>query len=218
MKKEMKDDKKIKKLKDDIKKCKSKIEKKEKKEKEGMSNEELNKVTNGLMELEGEEMKTEGEEMETEGEEMEMEGEEMETEGEEMEMEGEEMEMEGEEMEESPLPKTEESFRPKKRLVHRGKPKYLKNKQDTDEAVGESIDYASTLEQAYGNLQKMMGKGGMKGLTKETTKLVSQQKELMDSLKSMAPVLNDAQKTLKGFNIPNMGEIKKMMGSFTQKN
>ena len=114
----------------------------------------------------------------------------------------------------------EEGFRPKKRLVQRGKPKYLKSKHDSDEAVGESIDYASTLEQAYGNLEKMLGKGGMKGLTKETSKLVGQQKELMDSLSSMAPLLNDAQKTLKGFNLPDMGNIKKMMssmGSFNQK-
>jgi uncharacterized membrane protein YciS (DUF1049 family) len=114
----------------------------------------------------------------------------------------------------------DEGFRPKKRLVQRGKPKYLKSKHDSDEAVGESIDYASTLEQAYGNLEKMLGKGGMKGLTKETSKLVGQQKELMDSLSSMAPLLNDAQKTLKGFNLPDMGNIKKMMssmGSFNQK-
>ena len=112
--------------------------------------------------------------------------------------------------------KNRDGFRPKKRLVHRGKAKYLNPEKDTDEAVGETIDYASTLEQAYGNLQKMMGKGGMKGLTQETSKLVSQQKELMDSLKSMAPALNDAKKTLSGFNIPNMGDMKKMLSSIQQ--
>jgi uncharacterized membrane-anchored protein YhcB (DUF1043 family) len=112
--------------------------------------------------------------------------------------------------------KKRDGFRPKKRLVHRGKAKYLNPEKDTDEAVGETIDYASTLEQAYGNLQKMMGKGGMKGLTQETSKLVNQQKELMDSLKSMAPALNDAKKTLSGFNIPNMGDMKKMLSSIQQ--
>ena len=121
-----------------------------------------------------------------------------------------------EEMEQMKNRKKRDGFRPKKRLVHRGKAKYLNPEKDTDEAVGETIDYASTLEQAYGNLQKMMGKGGMKGLTQETSKLVNQQKELMDSLKSMAPALNDAKKTLSGFNIPNMGDMKKMLGSIQQ--
>ena len=241
MKKEMKDEKKIRKLMETIKKHKAKIAMKKKQMKEGMEND----ITNGQKEVEKDtKMKKKSSDMEEDAMMMDEDGMEMEEEGE---MEDDSMMMEeGEEMEEGAEEEMEEGedmmmkgqdmmkmimndkmknakplrdgFRPKKRMVHRGKPKYLKEDKDSDEAVGESIDYASTLEQAYGNLQKMMGKGGMKGLTKETTKLVSQQKELMDSLKSMAPVLNDAQQTLKGFNIPDMGEIKKMMGSFTQKN
>ena len=78
---------------------------------------------------------------------------------------------------------------------------------DTDESVGDRIDYAATMEQAYDNLNKMLGEGGVKNITDETKKLVSQQKDLMGTLNSMAPVLNNAKETLKGLD---MGDLKGM--------
>ena len=39
------------------------------------------------------------------------------------------------------------------------------------------MDYAATMEQAYDNLQKMLGEDGIKGITGETKKLVQQQKD-----------------------------------------
>ena len=78
---------------------------------------------------------------------------------------------------------------------------------DTDESVGDRIDYASTMEQAYDNLNKMLGEGGMKNITDETKKLVKQQKDLMGTLNSMAPVLNNAKATLEGLD---MGDLKGM--------
>ena len=50
---------------------------------------------------------------------------------------------------------------------------------EEDEAIGKRIDYASTLEQAYDNLQQMLGPDGIKGLSKETQSLVHQQKSLV---------------------------------------
>ena len=41
---------------------------------------------------------------------------------------------------------------------------------ETDESVGDRIDYAATMEQAYDNLNKMLGEGGMKNITAETKK------------------------------------------------
>ena len=110
-----------------------------------------------------------------------------------------------------------EKFGVKNKLVHRGKPAYIDPKDDRDEAVGENIDYAATLEQAYENLQDMLGDGGMDSLTKETKKLVGQQKSLMNSLKQMSPLLSEAKNTLDDFNLPEMGDIKKMMKSFNKK-
>ena len=78
---------------------------------------------------------------------------------------------------------------------------------ETDESVGDRIDYAATMEQAYDNLNKMLGEGGMKNITNETKKLVAQQKDLMGTLNSMAPVLNNAKATLEGLD---MGDLKGM--------
>ena len=107
-----------------------------------------------------------------------------------------------------------DGFQPKKRLNQRGKPAYINPEDDKDEAVGSDIDYATTLQQAYKNIQGAMGKDGMKGLTKETSKLVSQQKDLMNSLKEMTPIIDDAKKSLNGFKMPDLSEVKKMMKSF----
>ena len=82
-----------------------------------------------------------------------------------------------------------------------------------DEAVGERIDYAATLEQAYDNLEKMLGSDGLKGLTDETKQLVGQQQNLMKTLENMAPVLNNAKDTLTNMNLPNMDKVQDLMKS-----
>tara|TARA_B100001758_G_scaffold174842_1_gene151696 strand:- start:7988 stop:8788 length:801 start_codon:yes stop_codon:yes gene_type:complete len=82
---------------------------------------------------------------------------------------------------------------------------------DEDYAPGERLDYNATLEMAYNNLDKMLGKDGMKGLTAETQKLVGQQKNLMESLKTMAPVLESAKSTLDNMNLPDMEKMNSMM-------
>tara|TARA_X000000950_G_scaffold190560_1_gene230185 strand:+ start:891 stop:1652 length:762 start_codon:yes stop_codon:yes gene_type:complete len=82
---------------------------------------------------------------------------------------------------------------------------------DDDSSEGNRIDYASTLEQAYDNLQNMLGSDGMKGLADETKKLVSQQKDLMQSLNSMAPVLSSAKQTLDNLDLPNASDLTSML-------
>ena len=91
------------------------------------------------------------------------------------------------------------------------------NHDDDDEAPGDRVDYAATLEGAYENLQKMLGDGGMKGLTSETKRLVDQQKNLMDSLNNMAPVLNSAKATLENLQMPDVKQIEQLMKGVTGK-
>ena len=95
------------------------------------------------------------------------------------------------------------------RSVPKSEPASVDGKNDKP---GERIDYASTLELAYDNLQGMLGEDGVKGLTSETKKLVSQQQDLMKSLKTMTPVLNSAKKTLEQMELPDMDEMKNLMG------
>jgi hypothetical protein len=82
---------------------------------------------------------------------------------------------------------------------------------DDDSTDGVSrIDFATTMKQAYEDLQDVLDKDGIKALSKETQQLVEQQKALMSSLNTMAPILKDAKASLTGFNIP---EIKNMIAS-----
>ena len=58
----------------------------------------------------------------------------------------------------------------------------------------------------------MLGEGGVKGLTDETKRLVSQQQNLMESLKTMTPVLKTAKKTLEQMELPDMKDMQKLIG------
>lgn len=82
---------------------------------------------------------------------------------------------------------------------------------DDDESPGDRIDYAATMEQAYDNLSQMLGEDGVKGITSETKKLVQQQKDLMGTLNTMAPVLNTAKETLESMNMPDMAGMADML-------
>ena len=72
------------------------------------------------------------------------------------------------------------------------------------------------MEQAYDNLNKMLGDGAMSSMASETKKLVAQQQELMNTLSSMTPSLNKAKETLDNLNIPNMEEMTGILKKFTQ--
>ncbi len=86
-----------------------------------------------------------------------------------------------------------------------------------DTTTGKRIDYASTLEQAYDNLHNMLGDDGIKGLSDETKKLITQQKDLINSLNTMAPVLSDAKKTLDNINLPDMSSLTDLFSNLTGK-
>ena len=88
---------------------------------------------------------------------------------------------------------------------------------DSDDAIGDRIDYAATMEQAYDNLQNMLGKDGMKSITKETKKLVNQQKDLIGTLNSMTPILKNAKETLANLDLGEMGDVSEMINKFTNK-
>lgn len=87
-------------------------------------------------------------------------------------------------------------------------PKSTNQSKDDDDT---RIDYASTLEMAYDNLQTMLGDDGIKGLSSETRRLAKQQQNLISSLNEMAPILKDAQNTLSGLKMPDMSSIKGIM-------
>jgi len=81
---------------------------------------------------------------------------------------------------------------------------YKKNKR---------VDYASTLEDAYGDLNNILDSDGIKNLTGDTKKLMEQQKQLAGALKNMTPLISQAQDMLKGFDIKGLTDVAKSFSS-----
>ena len=54
---------------------------------------------------------------------------------------------------------------------------------------GYNVDYASTIEDAYDDLNKILGSDGIKRLTSDTQNLMKQQLQLAESMKSMQPLI-----------------------------
>jgi len=97
-------------------------------------------------------------------------------------------------------------------------------------AKGYNIDYASTVEDAYDELNKILGSDGIKRLTSDTQSLMKQQLQLAESMKSMqpmiasmAPLMQQAQGLLGNMgdngNLNNLANIaKKFSDSFVNNN
>lgn len=76
------------------------------------------------------------------------------------------------------------------------------------------IDYASTVEDAYGDLNKILGGDGIKRLTEDTQKLMGQQMQLAEAMKSMSPLLEQAKGLMAGFDMKQFGDITAMAKQF----
>lgn len=75
--------------------------------------------------------------------------------------------------------------------------------EDTDHKV----DYASTLESAYDNLDKLLGSDAIKTMTQDTQRLAEKQKLLMGNIKQLQPMMQTAGKMLDGLNVGQMGDM-----------
>ena len=69
------------------------------------------------------------------------------------------------------------------------------------------IDYASTVEDAYDDLNKILGGNGIKQLTDDTQNLMKQQMQLADAMKSMTPLMEQAQSLLQGFDMKCLSSL-----------
>jgi hypothetical protein len=94
---------------------------------------------------------------------------------------------------------------------------------------GYDIDYASTVEDAYDQLNSILGSEGIKRLTDDTQKLMKQQMQLAESMKGMGPMIknmepmmNQAKSLLEGMDDSNGGlggimELAKKFGGSSDK-
>jgi hypothetical protein len=68
---------------------------------------------------------------------------------------------------------------------------------------GSKIDYASTVEDAYDQLNSILGSEGVKRLTDDTQKLMQQQMQLAESMKGMGPMIKNLE--------PMMNQAKQLL-------
>lgn len=76
------------------------------------------------------------------------------------------------------------------------------------------VDYATTLEDAYDNLDKILGSGGMKNLSADTEKLMGQQQNLFKAMNTMMPLVTNAQQMLKGLDMDKIGQMVNITKNF----
>ena len=76
------------------------------------------------------------------------------------------------------------------------------------------IDYASTIEDAYDELNKIIGGDGIKKLTGDTQNLMKQQMQLAEAMKGMGPLIEQMGPLMQSVG-PMIEQAKGMMGSGT---
>ena len=74
------------------------------------------------------------------------------------------------------------------------------------------IDYASTIEDAYDELNKIIGGDGIKKLTGDTQNLMKQQMQLAEAMKSMGPLVEQMGPLMQSVG-PMIEQAKGIMGS-----
>ena len=93
---------------------------------------------------------------------------------------------------------------------------------------GHSIDYATTIEDAYDQLNSILGKDGIKNLTADTERLMQQQAQLAGSLKDMSPLIEKMGPMVESMNkmmadMPGgaqgevMSKVQSMLGGLNKK-
>lgn len=73
---------------------------------------------------------------------------------------------------------------------------------------GSKIDYASTIKDAYSQLNELIGSDGIKNLTNDTQVLMKQQLQLAESMKSMTPLIEGIT--------PLLSQAQGMLGNIDQ--
>jgi hypothetical protein len=77
-----------------------------------------------------------------------------------------------------------------------------------------NLDEAGTVEAAYDNLENLMGSDSIRSMTMDTQKLVDRQKELIDQLKNVAPLISQTTKMISSFNMD--GKLQGMIDGLTK--
>jgi hypothetical protein len=106
--------------------------------------------------------------------------------------------------------------------IHGTSPESFEVGKKNNSKIGSRIDYSSTIEEAYDNLDKILGSDGIQRLSGDTQKLMEQQMKLAEAMKNMGPLLENANSMLQTINtsgggieslLKNSGGIQSLLGS-----
>lgn len=114
-----------------------------------------------------------------------------------------------------PVVKPKEEMESKKEKFGNKHASKLSNAAPFNSDGGSRIDYNSTIEGAYDNLDKILGGEGITKLTGDTQKLMQQQQKLFESMQSMAPMIENAKGMLQGFNPEDLKGLAGIASSLT---
>ena len=73
------------------------------------------------------------------------------------------------------------------------------------------IDYATTLEDAYTNLEGILGSDGIGKLTNDTQRLMTQQQKLFDTMNNMVPLIQNAKGMMDSLDMKQLGGLTDMI-------
>lgn len=87
------------------------------------------------------------------------------------------------------------------------RPATEKEEDDDDDVDAERVDSKKTAQEAYKQIETLLGKEGIDGLTKEAKSVAQEQMKLMETMKSMEPFMENMFKTVDKF-----GGIESLVG------
>jgi uncharacterized membrane protein YciS (DUF1049 family) len=107
-------------------------------------------------------------------------------------------------------PETFKAIKPRKTGVHN--PKGRSSLSNAAPVNGNTrIDYATTLEDAYTNLEGILGSDGIGKLTNDTQRLMSQQQKLFDTMNTMVPMIETAKNMMDSLDMKQLGGLTDMI-------
>ena len=95
-------------------------------------------------------------------------------------------------------------------------PKVISEEDSEDDDFKNEINYASTIEAAYDNLDNLLGSDALKQMTDDTKNLVDQQKKLMGNVKKIQPMMQNIMSMLNDTGIDSKN-LMKMIGTYAPK-
>ena len=91
-------------------------------------------------------------------------------------------------------------------------------KLDEEEATGKpKVDYASTLEAAYDNIDKLLSSDALSSMSNETQRLAEKQQKLMGNIQKLEPMMAKAGSLLEGLNMDKMEKMMETVGGQVNK-